>query len=319
MTVDAPPKPRQRFDWVRDFEFGPTSLVYRKTGVVVPYSRPIRQEFVAWLRYFLSVRKESKKIPCAFTIAFSPDPGRPWYQMWSVSRLAGGRVVPPGEADVLFHFEDATLSPNDPPQHKPNAKLINFGCKDISKGRVEQAFQDAFGYSLAVNPVTHVGPAVEKSELNAAHDGRIVQCPTSPNPVKTYQRVVDNRLGNGMVEDLRCPMVGGKIACVFIKHRPEATRFSNTNSYVTHMAPEHVFTQEEMAKIGDMSLRLGLDVGGLDVLRDRKDGRLYIVDANKTDMGPPIALPLQEKLASGRMIAKMFRDYILGTGPFRRD
>lgn len=317
MSVDAQTKPRQRFEWVRDFEFGATSLVYRKTGVRVPYSKPIRQEFIAWLRYFLAVRRETRRMPGAFTIAFSPDPGRPWYQMWSVARLAGGKLAPAAEADVVFHFEDATMSPNAPPPHKPGAKLINFGCTDISKGRVEQAFAETFGYSLSLNPTLHIGPAVEKSELNAAHDGRIVACPVIPAPGKTYQRVVDNRIEDGLIEDLRCPMVGGKIACVFVKHRPVATRFSNTNSFVKVMTAEQIFTQEEQAKIGEMSLRLGLEVGGLDVLRDRNDGRIFVVDANKTDMGPPIALPLQEKLKSGRMIAKTFREYVLAHFPAR--
>ena len=40
------------------------------------------------------------------------------------------------------------------------------------------------------------------------------------------------------------------------------------------------------------------------ILRDRADGRLYIVDANKTDMGPPIALPIPPKLMAVRMIAE---------------
>jgi hypothetical protein len=40
------------------------------------------------------------------------------------------------------------------------------------------------------------------------------------------------------------------------------------------------------------------------VLRDAADGRLYIVDANRTDMGPPIALKLTEKLEATRLLAR---------------
>jgi hypothetical protein len=40
----------------------------------------------------------------------------------------------------------------------------------------------------------------------------------------------------------------------------------------------------------------------MDILRDR-DGRIYIVDVNKTDAGPIIALPLGEKLASTAILA----------------
>ena len=38
-----------------------------------------------------------------------------------------------------------------------------------------------------------------------------------------------------------------------------------------------------------------LDWGGLDILRDRANGRLYVVDVNKTDM-PPLALPFRDKV-----------------------
>ena len=49
-----------------------------------------------------------------------------------------------------------------------------------------------------------------------------------------------------------------------------------------------------------------LDYGGLDILRDRHDGRIYIVDANKTDMGPPAAMRGQDKLTAMRALAEAF-------------
>ena len=48
------------------------------------------------------------------------------------------------------------------------------------------------------------------------------------------------------------------------------------------------------------------------MLRDRNDGKLYIVDANKTDMGPPIALNLPDKIKATRMLRDAFRQYALG-------
>lgn len=59
--------------------------------------------------------------------------------------------------------------------------------------------------------------------------------------------------------------------------------------------------------------KLGLDWGGLDVLRDLDDGRIYIVDANKTDMGPPLALPLREKLRATHMLASALDAHIQRT------
>lgn len=55
-----------------------------------------------------------------------------------------------------------------------------------------------------------------------------------------------------------------------------------------------------------------LDFGGLDILRDKQTGRIYIVDVNKTDMGPPFALPLKEKLRAVDIIAKQFQCELFG-------
>ncbi len=56
--------------------------------------------------------------------------------------------------------------------------------------------------------------------------------------------------------------------------------------------PLTYFSAAELAQISEFARLIGLEWGGVDVLRDRTDGRLPIVDANKTDMGPPIALQL---------------------------
>ena len=52
---------------------------------------------------------------------------------------------------------------------------------------------------------------------------------------------------------------------------------------------------------------MSLDWGALDVLRDRNDGRIYVVDVNKTNIDPPIALPLCDKLSATKRVARMLR------------
>lgn len=300
--------------WLRDFEFGLTGLTVRKTGARVPYSPSVLAQVSAWFHYFFAARAIEPATP-SFTIHFTPERARPWYLIWAVARAAGAKLAKDAaHADVVMHFEDATFSPNHPPPRlKPGARLINFGCTDVSKSRVAQACEEAFGYPLAVDPATYIGPAVEKSEINAAHDGHIVQCPIEPVPGRAYQRVIDNRGADlDLVDDLRTCTVGGKAACVFIKRRPVAKRFLNTNTEVGLKAPEEVFSPAELEQIAAFTRVLGLDWGGVDVLRDRTDGRLYIVDANKTDMGPPISLNLPDKLKATRMLAAAFRSYVLG-------
>jgi hypothetical protein len=297
--------------WLRDFEFGWTGLIVRKTGARVPYSPSVIAEVTAWFRYFFAARS-AQPIGAPFTIAFTPERARPWYLIWAVSRIAGARLThDAAHADVVMHFEDATVSPNATPRSKPGAKLINFGCADVSKSRVADAFAQAFGYPLATDPSTHNGPAVEKSEINGAHDGRIVQCPAPALPGRAYQRLVDNRSADpAFVEDLRTCTVGGRPVCVFIKRRPTAQRFENTNCEVEFRMPSEVFSAAELEHIAAFNRCLGLDWGALDALRDRASGKLYIVDANKTDMGPPIALPLADKMKATRLLAGALRAYI---------
>jgi hypothetical protein len=300
--------------WLRDFEFGLTGLTVRKTGARVPYSPSVIAQVSAWFRYFFAAQRIEPVTP-HFTIAFTPERARPWYLVWAVSRAAGARLTKDASrADVVMHFEDSTYSPNHPPPRlRAGARLVNFGCTDVSKSRVARASAEAFGYPLAVDPLIHVGLAVEKSEINAAHDGRIVQCPLQPAPGRVYQRVIDNRgLDPDLVDDLRTCTVGGNPACVFIKRRPVTKRFLNTNSEVLLKAPHEVFSAEEQRQITAFTRAIGLDWGGVDVLRDRADGRLYIVDANKTDMGPPISLNLPDKLQATRMLAAAFREFVLG-------
>lgn len=301
--------------WLKDFEFGLTGLTVRKTGARVPYSPSVMRDVTAWFSYFFAAQKIEPATP-HFTIAFSPERARPWYLVWAVARAAGAKLAKDvATADVVMHFEDATYSPNDPPaKHKLGARFINFGCRDVSKSNVAKACERAFGNPLAVDPRKHIGPAVEKSEINAAHDGRIVQCPAVPTPGRVYQRVVDNRSTDpNLVEDLRTCTIGGKPIVVFIKRREVTKRFLNTNTEVVMRMPEEVFSPEEMNQISAFTREIGLDWGGVDVLRDRADGRLYIVDANKTDMGPPIALNLPDKLIATRMLAKAFREFVLGS------
>ena len=164
-----------------------------------------------------------------------------------------------------------------------------------------------FGYGLAIDPTRHCGAAVVKSELNGRHDGRIIECPiAAPERDRVYQRLVDNTFDGREFVDIRTPVVGGKAPFVYLKRRTRDLRFSNDNHRVDLALVDAMLSKDEQVKIADFTRAIGLDFGGLDVLRDREDGRIYIVDANKTDMGPPSALSAQDKLKAMRGIADAF-------------
>ena len=109
-----------------------------------------------------------------------------------------------------------------------------------------------------------------------------------------------------VVEDLRTCTVDGEPVLVFRKRRPLERRFANENVSVDWVRPQEVFTPAEIDLIRRFTSEIRLDWGGVDVLRNKKDGRIFIVDANKTDMGPPVALPLGQKLRATRLLARAF-------------
>lgn len=294
--------------WLADFEFRWDRLRVRQTGAEVPYTLSVGKEVVDWFAFYAFVAGarvyNGVRLRRGARIAFAPAPPRPWYLLWAVARLAGARFTAPERADYVFYFEDATVGGAVPPEGP--ARPVNFGCQDVSKSRVAEVFERVFGYSLAVDPATWTGAAVEKSELNGAHDGRVVDCPRPAREGYVYQRVIANTDDGVMVEDLRCPTVAGEIPAVFIKRRPVDDRFANYNCEVRLRRPEDVLSEDERLKLAAFAREMGLEWGGLDVLRDRRDQRIYVVDVNKTDMGPPTALPLADKARAALRLARAF-------------
>ena len=222
---------------------------------------------------------------------------------------------PRNRYDVVFKrqgatfFDQSRLSEVDLPLHR----IVNAGSVDISKSNVGRRFVEVFGYPLAVDPLTHPGPMVEKSDQNAAHDGRILVGPIPPEEVRldrVYQRVVDNRASEeGLVVDHRVPIHGGRIPLVYVKHRPEERRFGNDNAYVHLADPASVFEQDEVERILAFARLMGIDYGELDVLRDRDD-RIYVVDANNTPAGPPNGLTEADQRRAVRTLAESFDELL---------
>jgi len=281
--------------WTSDFRFEGGRIKVPKTGADIPLDGGLAVDAITWLTYYVPVRL--KGLLAGVTapgprIWFAPDRPRPWYLAWLAACWSGVRfAASPAEADAAFYFEDSTFGQAPACDHQVR---LNFDCADVSKTRVATVFEAVFGYPLTLDPTTHNGPAVEKSEANGAHDGRIVQCPTAALPGRVYQRIVDNSDGRQVV-DLRTPCVGGAPVLTFVKRRPLHDRFANYNTSVALTAPEAHFSADELASIRRFCAAMKLDWGGLDILRDRLDGRLYIVDVNKTDM-PPLRLPWRQKM-----------------------
>jgi hypothetical protein len=299
-----------------EFEFSGGGIVAKETGAHIRWTPEFARDavriasFIGLVQGVRASRLVKGREPRA-RISFFPKKPRSYYAIWPVCQLADVKIVDdPDEADLHFYFEDREF--RTAPLLAPTARpAFNAGCHDIRKSVVSRIFGEVFGYSLGIDPATHKGLAVEKSELNGKHDGRIVSCPIdAPRSDRVYQRLVDNTFDGREFIDIRTPVVGGKAPFVYLKRRTRDLRFSNDNHRVDMAPADALLSKDELAKIAAFTEAMGLDFGGLDVLRDREDGRIYIVDANKTDMGPPSALSAQDKLKAMRGLADAFADVV---------
>lgn len=297
--------------WFSDFKYSNKGLLVKKTGAHIPFEWSLFHDVFSWFAFYFFAQTwrigrwlSGYKRP---TIAFFPDKPRPWYFIWPVMHVAGAKIIKDAsKADIVFQFDDATITNNTVPETSADAVLVNFDCNDISKSLISEVFAEAAGYHLGVDPSTYAGAMVEKSEMNGAHDGRIIMGPMEPVEGKNYQRLIDNEIDGGMVEDLRTCIVGGEPTIVYRKRRLLERRFMNENQEVILEKIEKIYSKEELDIIRRFAAGINLDWGGIDVLRDRQTGKIHIVDANKTDMGPPIALSLGGKLRATRRMAKGF-------------
>jgi len=301
--------------WTSDFSVRGRAVRVKKTGAVIPLDRALASEAATWFGLYLAIRLKAlanRLAPPGPAVWFAPDRPRPWYLIWAAAAWNGVRIArSPEEATASFYFEDATAARPPRPLH---LRAFNYGCADITKSRVAEVFAQVFGYPLAVDPTLGLGLAVEKGEANGVHDGRLIWRPARARPGRTYQRLIDN-VEDGQAVDLRTPIVGGRPVVVFVKRRPVQDRFANHNASVSLARPRDVFSAAEIARLGEFARAMALDWGGLDVLRDRPTGRLYVVDVNKTDMGPPIALPFRHKLMAVARMGRALRRLITETQP----
>lgn len=250
----------------------------------------------------------------AADIAFAPEPPtNPSYMAFKLCRELGLKPVPwkPG-AMVGFYFMDKTHLPIP-----PDTNLVNARCVDISKRRIEGAFEKVFGYALSVDPTAYQGMAVRKGDTNATHDGKIIECPIEAREDGyVYESLIDNTVGDDLVEDLRTVVVGSQIPVVYRKRRWKRLRFDNTNVEVRVCRQGDVFSPEESSHIVRFAREIGLDFGELDILRDKRSGLIYIVDAANTPFGPPVRLNFFAKRRAVKMIAMTFKQqFIRGSLP----
>lgn len=298
--------------WWTEFRYRDGGIYVRATDTLVPITWSHTKDVLIWYGFYAI--EKIRALPRIFSkpsynLYCQPAPPRGWYLFWAAAHRAGVNIKSdPKLADAAMYFEDQTLKAPTPAPFTDRPAL-NYRCDDISKSHVADIFKRIFGYDLAVQPSSHHRPMVRKSEHNGAHDGAIIQGPAPAEKGWVYQRVIDNVDGENVL-DLRCPTVGGTIPHIYLKRRPVDQRFANLNTSCALAKTDDWLSVDEQEKIRQFCAAMNLDWGGIDVLRDKADGRIYVVDVNKTDMGPPIALPLRDKMKSTAILAKALKHVI---------
>lgn len=240
-----------------------------------------------------SIRQALKELTkTRWRILFYPDV--PWEasMLYQLCLVQGYAITddPASACDLAVKWRSATYVETDAILQglATRRRVLNLRCSDISKARVERLMKQVFGYSAAVDPLSYHGKCVQKSNWNARHDGKIIECPVLDIDSEcVYERLIGNDADAGMVMDLRVPVIGRAIPFVFLYFRRAEVRFSAAIQTIKTVETAEVLSDREQEQILLFCDALGLDYGELDVLRDNADGRIYIVDANPTPHGPP--------------------------------
>jgi hypothetical protein len=221
--------------------------------------------------------------------------------------------------DVIIYWEDTTYRRSNEliEQWAKNGKVINQNSRDISKSHVDKVFQQVFGYGSMVDPISFEGLMVKKSELNARHDGVVIQGPVVPEEGFIYQKLINNECGNDLVEDMRIPIFNGLLPLVFVKYKNLSTRFGlfrkhhHRRKNTELFKAEDLLSHEEVDKLKAFCRLSGLEYGELDVLRDKTDQRIYVVDVNNTPTGPPYMKKQDRRDAMKTMTNTLFREFLV--------
>lgn len=211
--------------------------------------------------------------------------------------------------DLVIYFEDITHGNTSSIKNIYKGKIINVECDDISKQKVDLVHKEVFGYNTFIDPTQYSGIAVQKSDTNALHDGQIVQCPlTKSKEGSVYQLLIDNQFNDELVVDLRVPVIGAEIPCVYKKYKKMEVRFTNEVSYSTLHETADVLSASEQEMILSFARAMKVEFCEFDVLR-HSDGRIFIIDVNKTPYGPPFRLDKPD-VALEKLVASFRRAFI---------
>jgi hypothetical protein len=244
-------------------------------------------------------------------VSFYPMRPGPKSSLGHILPRVGAKIAHSARTDgVLFAWDTGTFFRPHALRELP-AHALNRYCLDISKSNVDRVWQLAAGYSISVDPLATEGALVEKPEINGLHGGRVVNGPLlESRRGMVYQKLVDARVDERRILQLRPVIIGGRIVLTYAKWREYPHWFKGTELTVP-TSSDDLLSQNEQHLLERFARLIGLDYGELDVLRDRQSGLIYVVDANRTPVRPK-GLPIESEDAAFGPQAEAIRELIRG-------
>ena len=248
------------------------------------------------------------------TILCYPDRPSYYHVIYKLSAICGYKIStnPFKQCKPVFWSHNVTFP--DRSEIKiladKKGKIINSNCTNLSKQKVGMIFKKVFGYTLDVDPTQYDGVVEEKSIYNGTNYATTLNAPISENRVRdgyVYQKLIESRsLQDQFIMVYRLPVYADEIPVIYVKYRPEKTRFTGHYEKVDVKKPAEIFSDDELQKILKMNRRMGIDYGECDVMRDC-DGKIYVVDINSNPGGPPDKMSHDQKVRSAKILIPTFK------------
>jgi hypothetical protein len=240
-----------------------------------------------WLRATRFARRQNRAAAAdAPLFTFYPMRPEPNSSVAYVLRRLGARLsFEPSEAAALNVAWDTGTWFSASAAQRLLPGSLNGQCLDISKSKVDRIWSEVAGYSIAVDPLTTEREMVVKPDENGLRGGVVVKGPLAARAGGTvYQRLVDTRVGDRVLQ-IRPVILRGRIVLVYEKWRPYPKWFKGPELTIPKTTADF-FSDDEARLLLRFAERMGMDYGELDVVRDAADGRIYVVDANRTPVRP---------------------------------
>ena len=177
----------------------------------------------------------------------------------------------PSKADLKFHWDYKDVNAG-------HEGWINGRCKNVEKWYVDKIFTEIFGYSSLIDP-SKPGICIKKNNKQCSKSGGLIVTPCKAEPGYIYQRYIDNV--NGDYREVIRLITSKKDMMIHTKLMKGLVRDGREHCIDVKVDwDKSLLSVDEREKTIKFTEIMGMEWGELDALRDRNNGKLYIIDVN---------------------------------------